>query len=104
MPLEAQWNPTYPQRAHIHERVRWSQEASAWQRRVDAARGELGSKRQGDEAARLLAGMQGACDQIRDAAARLPLEVGDLYEEDHHRLHEAVAAAERLLTRWASLT
>ena len=46
--------------------------------------------------------MQGALDQIADAVHRLPGEVGDLYEEDKHRLEEAKAALDRMLARWAT--
>jgi hypothetical protein len=45
--------------------------------------------------------MLGARDQIADAARRLPGEVGELYEEDRHRLEEAVAALDRLINQVA---
>jgi hypothetical protein len=48
--------------------------------------------------------MLGGRDQIADAVKRLPMEVGDLYEEDRHRLNEAVAALERLFARWDAAT
>jgi hypothetical protein len=44
--------------------------------------------------------MLGACDQVADAVRRLPKETGELYEEDRHRLEEAVAALDRVLARW----
>jgi hypothetical protein len=44
--------------------------------------------------------MLGARDQIADAVKRLPLEVGVLYEEDRHKLEEAIASLERIFTRW----
>jgi hypothetical protein len=49
---------------------------------------------------RLFAQMLGCRDQVADAARRLPMEVGDLYEEDKHRLLEAVAALDRVFKRW----
>jgi len=52
---------------------------------------------------RMLHQMQGAQDQIADAVRRLPMETNDLYEEDRHRLDEAVAALNRLFERWDSL-
>jgi hypothetical protein len=48
--------------------------------------------------------MQGARDQIADAVRRLPMETDDLYEEDRHRLDEAVAALNRLFERWDTLS
>ena len=45
--------------------------------------------------------MLGARDQIAEAVRRLPMEVGGLYEEDRHRLDEAVAALERLSRTWS---
>ncbi len=74
-----------------------------WEDRIAQARGQLGSKKDRAAAERILAQMSGARDQIADAARRLPMEVGDLYEEDKHHLEEAVAAIERLFTRWESV-
>ncbi|MBV8558874.1 MAG: hypothetical protein JO116_25315, partial [Planctomycetaceae bacterium] len=51
---------------------------------------------------RLFFQMEGARDQVADAARRLPGETGDLYEEDRHRLDEAVAALDRVFRRWDS--
>jgi len=44
--------------------------------------------------------MLGARDQVFDAARRLPGETGELYEEDKHRLEEAVAALDRVFKLW----
>ena len=49
---------------------------------------------------RLYAQMLGARDQVAEAARRMPMETGDLYEEDHHRLEEAVAALDRVFKNW----
>jgi hypothetical protein len=44
--------------------------------------------------------MLGARDQVYETARRLPGETGDLYEEDRHRLEEAVAALDRVERAW----
>jgi hypothetical protein len=49
---------------------------------------------------RLFAQMLGARDQVADCARRIPGETGGLYEEDHHRLEEALAALDRVEARW----
>jgi hypothetical protein len=80
---------------------------SVWTQKVAAAGAALRSIPAGTARASLeftYAQMLGARDQIADAARRLPMEVGDLYEEDHHRLEEALAALGRLFQRWESLT
>ncbi len=102
-PASAQKSPTYPQRVHLAERPRWQALLRGWEERVAAARlgmaeRPLASRRDINE--RLLAQMLGSIDQLADAVRRLPMEVGHLYEEDHHRADEAVAALERLFKRW----
>ncbi len=90
-------SPTYPQRVHIRERAHWQEVLKTWSDRIEAA---IASNASPSEPARkLFAQMLGARDQIFDAARRMPMEVGDLYEEDHHRLEEAVAALERLFEK-----
>jgi hypothetical protein len=71
-----------------------------WDGRIAQAGAELNGAGPDSPRGRLFAQMLGARDQIADAARRLPMEVGDLYEEDHHRLNEAVAALERTFARW----
>jgi hypothetical protein len=93
-------SPSYPQRVHIRERAHWQSVVKTWQDRVAAAASEIPSKPDRPAAERTYAQMLGAVDQIADAARRMPMEVGELYEEDHHRLEEAVAALERLFARW----
>jgi hypothetical protein len=96
-------SPTYPQRVHIRERAQWQAVLSQWSARIATARSELGTRPTGPKRGSLdllYAQMLGARDQIDDAVRRLPMEVGDMYEEDRHRLEEAVAALERLFTRW----
>ena len=90
-------SPTYPQRVHIRERAQWQALLAEWDVKIAAAHGS--TRVSGDEAARLFGQMAGARDQIADAVGRLPMEVGEMYEEDKHRLGEAVAALERIMTR-----
>jgi hypothetical protein len=97
-------NPSYPQRTHIGERARWQDLARKCGARVEAARRKLDAvsaiapERPALE--RLYAQMLGARDQVAESARRLPGETGDLYEEDHHRLEEALAALDRIEARW----
>jgi hypothetical protein len=93
-------NPSYPQRVHIRERAEWSALLKSWEDRVAEARRQLPSRPDREKAAVLIAQMTGALDQIRDAAKRLPMEVGGLYDEDRFRLDLAVSALERLFARW----
>ncbi len=96
-------SPSYPARVHVRERTQWQAVLDHWEARLAAARADLG-RSPGDPARpRLFAQMLGARDQLAEAARRLSLEVGDLYEEDHQRLEDAVAALERLMARWSSL-
>lgn len=96
-------SPSYPRRVHVGERAHWQEVLRACEAKVARPRLELAMMPEGprrDAAARLVAQMLGARDQVADAARRLPMEVGDLYEEDHHRLEEAVAALDRVLAQW----
>lgn len=99
-------NPAYPQRVHIHERSHWQGVLASCEERIAAVRlqheslGPQAPDRQG--LARLLAQMLGARDQVADAARRLPGETGDLYEEDKHRLEDAVSALDRVHRLWES--
>lgn len=94
------WNPSYPQRVHLSERAHWEAVTATWKQRVDAAAAEAAHKPDAARAQRLLAQMQGACDQMADCAARMPLEAAELYHEDHHRMEQAIAAIERLFSAW----
>ncbi len=96
-------NPSYPQRVHLSEKAHWQGVLALCEERLAAARQKLavlgtGPSRSAFE--RLYAQMVGARDQVADAVRRLPLETGDLYEEDRHRLEEAVAALDRVSRRW----
>ncbi len=96
-------SPSYPKRVHIGERRRWQAILENWTARVDKARERLAAIAPGPKRApyeRLYFQMRGACDQIAEAAARLPMEVDAMYEEDKHRLEVAVEALERTFARW----
>lgn len=95
-------SPSYPARVHTTERARWREVLETWDRKIAAAGADLAGAGPDTPRGMLHAQMLGARDQIADAARRMPMEVGDLYEEDHHRLTEAVAALERLFARWSA--
>lgn len=99
-------NPTYPRRVHAHERAHWQGVLLACEERIGQARkrlDSLGDSPNRPALDRLHAQMLGARDQVAEAARRLPGEVGDLYEEDRHRLEQAVAALDRVIRTWDSL-
>ncbi len=96
-PVNPLKNPAYPQRVHIHERAHWQGVLRSCEDRIAMGRQKMSVLRAGPNRAafeRLYAQMLGARDQVADAVRRLPGETGDLYEEDRHRLEQAVAAAQ----------
>jgi hypothetical protein len=100
-------NPSYPQRVHLSEKPHWEGVLQKVESRLTVPRQKLNvlgndPKRAAFE--RIFAQMQGARDQVADAVKRLPLETGGLYEEDHHRVDEAVAALDRLFQKWDAET
>jgi hypothetical protein len=102
---DAHSSATYPQRVHIHERSQWQALLKKWDERVASAGQTLTTLSPGDDrTARQLLYLQmtGARDQIADAVRRLPMEVGSMYEDDHLRLEEGVAALERLFQHWGT--
>jgi hypothetical protein len=102
-PVDPLRNPSYPQRIHLHERSHWQEVLRSCEEKIARAREKLDGARPGPgraELERLHAQMLGARDQVADAVRRLPMETGDLYSEDRHRVEEAVAALGRVLTRW----
>lgn len=104
-PINPLRNPSYPQRIHVHERAHWLEVLKACEDRISKAGQKLAVIGSGPNRAqfeRLYAQMLGARDQVADAAHRLPTETGGLYEEDRHRLEEAVAALDRIFKRWES--
>ena len=100
-------NPSYPQRVHLHEKPHWQSVLQGVESRLAVPRQKLNvlgndPKRAAFE--RIFAQMLGARDQVAEAVKRLPLETGGLYEEDHHRVEEAVAALDRLFKKWDEQT
>ena len=102
-PQDPKRNPSYPPRKHTHERPHWQQVLRDVEAKVAPFTQRLASLGNNPDRAkyeRLHAQMLGARDQVADAVRRLPGEMGDLYEEDKHRVDEALAALERLTGRW----
>jgi hypothetical protein len=98
-------NPSYPQRIHVRERAHWQGILQKCEERIAMARHKmnvLGNSPNRAAYEFLFVQMLGARDQVADAARRLPMETGDLYEEDKHRLEEAVAALDRVFKKWES--
>ena len=98
-------NPSYPQRIHVRERAHWDEVLRTCDQRIAGPKKKLdvlGSSPNRPAFERLYAQMLGARDQVAYAVRRLPMETGDLYAEDRHRLEEAVAALDRVLKRWES--
>ena len=91
-------NPSYPQRVHIQERAQWQAVLTNWEEKIAAAKTSFEATGKGS--AYLLHQMAGARDQIAEMAARLPMEVGHMYEEDKHTLEQAVQSLERLFKKW----
>ncbi len=99
-------NPSYPHRTHTAEGPKWRALLDEWTTKVAAATSKLsvlGNHPKRGDFEFVADQMQGALDQIADTARRLPGEVGELYEEDKHKLDQAVAALERLLKKWEAL-
>jgi hypothetical protein len=104
-PISPFKNPSYPQRIHLRERAHWESVLKSCEERIAKAKSNLDVLGPGPNRAafeRLYVQMLGARDQVADAGRRMPGETGDLYEEDRHRLEEAVAALDRVLKRWDS--
>jgi hypothetical protein len=104
--LSPSHNPSYPPRTHTGERAQWMAVLDEWRTKVAAATSRLdvpGNHPRRADFDYVAAQMQGALDQIADTARRLPGEVGEMYEEDRHKLEQAVAALERLLKKWITL-
>ena len=96
-------NPSYPARQHLQEKPHWQgvlKDAEAQIAPFSQRLKVIGNDPKRDVYERLHAQMLGARDQIADAVRRLPGETGDLYDEDKHRVEEAVVALNRLAQRW----
>lgn len=105
--VDPRYNPSYPHRVHTRERDRWNALTAEWTERVEAAATKLDNLMKGpkgEEAHRLFVQMIGSRDQIAEAALRLPTEVGSIYDEDRHLMHEAEIALKRLFDRWNALS
>jgi hypothetical protein len=106
-PVDPRKNPSYPQRVHISERAHWQAAVQRCEEQLTRARDELAAlgASSPNRAAleRLYAQLLGTRDQAADAARRLPMETGDLYEEDKHRLEEALSALDRVRSSWDAL-
>ena len=105
-PSDPRFSPSYPARVHSAERPQWNALLAEWKGKVAAATARmsvLGNHPKRGDFEFVSSQMQGALDQIADCIRRLPGEVGDLYEEDKHKVDQAVAALGRLLQRWDTL-
>jgi hypothetical protein len=96
-------NPSYPRRDHFAERAQLEGVLSSCEERVQAAQKKLESS--GDRAGkpdsiRLFHQLLGVRDQLAECVRRIPLETGELYEEDKERFNQAAAALERVWQRW----
>jgi hypothetical protein len=96
-------NPSYPERDHFSERSRLDEALRTSETRIDAARRKLESG--GDfsgkaQAVRYYHQLLGVRDQIAECCRRIPLEAGELYEEDKERFEHAISALERVWDRW----
>ena len=96
-------NPSYPQRTHFGERAELEQSLHSWEEKVRVVSGKLAAL--GDHSGRptyerLYHQMLGARDQMAEAARRMPLEAGVLYEDDRERFEAAASALGRLFQKW----
>ncbi len=106
--LDPKKNPSYPQRVHLAEKPEWEGKLKAIETRLAIPRQKLGVLSNSDPKRpafeRIYAQMLGCRDQVADAVKRLPLETGGLYEEDKHRVEEAIKALDRLFVKWDAET
>lgn len=96
-------NPTYPQRTHFGESSQLEETLRSWEQKISRVSGKLTALANHPGRAtyeRLYHQMQGARDQMTEAVGRMPLESGDLYEEDRERFEAAAAALELLFQKW----
>jgi hypothetical protein len=105
--IEPYRNPSYPQRDHFSERSRLEEALRTSEVRIDAARRKLeaGGEWTGKaKAVRYYHQLLGVRDQIAESCRRIPLEAGELYEEDKERFEHATAALELVWERWEKAT
>lgn len=92
-------NPSYPHRVHAYEKPHWQSVLADAEAQLQSAQRKLETLSSNPQFARYqktVFQMSGARDQVAEMARRLPGEVGHAYEEDRHRLEQAVAALKRL--------
>lgn len=102
-PVDSYRNPSYPQRVHLHERARLDEALRKCDERLNSALQKLNvlaNHAQKEVLVRLFHQLQGARDQVAEAARRMPLEVGGLYHEDEERFKQAMDAIERIGRAW----
>jgi hypothetical protein len=96
-------NPSYPQRTHLLEREALEASLRSCEERLRTVQPKLaalGSDPRRGEFERTYHQMLGARDQIAETVRRLPLETGELYDEDKERFAQAVQAFDRVWRRW----
>jgi hypothetical protein len=101
--IEPYRNPSYPEREHFSERTRLEEALRTSEERIDAARRKLetgGDSSGNAQAVRYYHQLLGVRDQIAECCRRIPLEAGELYEEDKERFEHAIAALERVWEKW----
>jgi hypothetical protein len=99
-------NPSYPQRTHYGEKQHLEETVRTWDEKIaEVARHltALGTTSSRTTLERLYHQMLGARDQIAEAARRMPMETGDLYEQDRQRFQTGIAALERLRRQWEAV-
>lgn len=99
-------NPSYPARTHFGERPALESRLRACDEKLAAVRRKfalLASHPRRADYARLVFQLQGARDQLADAAYRMTREAGGLYHEDHERLEVAERAFSFIHQRWDSV-
>ena len=107
-PTAAQWfkNPSYPARTHHADRAGLAASLKACDEKLAEVRKKLGllaNHARRAEYETLFHQLQGARDQIFEAASRMPREAGELYHEDAERLEFAEQAFGRMLKRWEAV-
>jgi hypothetical protein len=88
---------------HVHERAQIEESLHACEERLRSVQNKLSALGKHPDRARferLYHQMLGARDQVAEAVRRLPLETGELYDEDRERFEQAMAAFDRGYQRW----
>src|SRR5262249_12202592 len=96
-------NPSYPLRDHFLAKAKLEEAVRSCDERIRAAGQKLSSAASEPNRAaylRLYHQRLGARDQAATTARRMPLETGDLFEQDKERFEQAMAALDRLWQSW----